>query len=69
MGTDHITLERAVFVQACHEGWNPPTAVRQIVWKDETVHEEIVVFSTLREALDYAQNAFVTEDGPAATAA
>ena len=63
------TIQRAVFVEPCQEGWNPQTAVRQTVWKDEAVHEETVVFPSLREALDYAQNAFVTEDGPAATAA
>ena len=63
------TLERAVFVEACNEGWNPHTVVRQTVWKDGTVHEEVIVFRSLRDALDYAQNAFITEDGPAATAA
>jgi len=69
MGSVNITLERAVFVEACQEGWNPQTAVRQTVWKDDTVHEELIVFPSLREALSYAQNAFVTEDGPQAAAA
>ena len=69
MRSTSATLERAVFVEACQEGWNPQTAVRQTVWKNETVHEELIVFPSLREALDYAQNAFVTEDGPRATAA
>ena len=69
MGRVIATLERAVIVEACQEGWNPQTVVRQTVWKDETVHEELIVFPSLRAALDYARNAFDTEDGPEATAA
>ena len=62
-------LERSVFVVACHEGWNPRSIVRQLVWRGESVHEELLVFPSLRDALAYAQNAFVTEDGPAPKAA
>ena len=62
-------LERAVFVEACDEGWNPQTIVRQLVWRGESVCEELVVFPSLREALAYAQRAFVTQDGPMARSA
>lgn len=58
-------LERAVFVQACESGWDPRTLVRQIVWKDGAVHEEQLLFPTLRQALDYARDAFGSADGPA----
>ncbi len=37
MRTTTAAVERAVFVEACQEGWNPQTAVRQTVWKNETV--------------------------------
>lgn len=57
-------IERAVFVQACHNGWNPQTVVRQLVWNGDSFHEELTVFPSLREALAYAQQAFVTRDGP-----
>lgn len=57
-------LERAVFVEACQDGWNPQTVVRQLVWSGHAVHEELTVFPTLREALAYAQQAFGTADGP-----
>lgn len=57
-------LERAVFVEACQDGWNPRTVVRQLVWSGESFHEELTVFPSLREALAYAQRAFGTEDGP-----
>lgn len=66
MKSQSQTLERAVFVEACQRGWDPQTVVRQVVWRDEAVHEEFLVFPSLREALAYAQRAFVTEDGPAA---
>ena len=57
-------LERAVFVEACQNGWDPQTVVRQLVWCGEAVHEELTVFPSLREALAYAQRAFATQDGP-----
>ena len=57
-------LERAVFVEACDEGWNPQTVVRQLVWRGDDVHEELTVFPSLREALEYAKNAFASMDGP-----
>lgn len=57
-------IERAVFVAACQDGWNPQTVVRQLVWTSDSVHEELTVFPSLREALAYAQQAFVTRDGP-----
>lgn len=57
-------LERAVFVEACQDGWDPQTVVRQLVWRGDVVHEELTVFPSLREALVYAQQAFATEDGP-----
>ena len=57
-------LERAVFVQACDSGWDPQTLVRQVVWQDGAVHEEQLVFPSLREALDYARGAFASTDGP-----
>ena len=58
-------LERAVFVEACQDGWDPQTVVRQLVWRGESVHEELTVFPSMREALAYAQRAFSTKDGPA----
>lgn len=58
------SIERAVFVAACQTGWNPQTVVRQLVWNGDSVHEELTVFPSLREALAYAQQAFVTQDGP-----
>ena len=63
------SLERAVFVEACHSGWNPPSVVRQLVWRGDAIHEELVVFPSLREALAYAQQAFGGEDGPLRSAA
>jgi len=59
-----IELERSVFVEACQEGWDPPTIVRQLVWRGNAVHEELTVFPSLRDALAYAQQAFLTQDGP-----
>ena len=59
-----IDLERSVFVEACQNGWDPQTVVRQLVWRGNTVHEELTVFPSLREALAYAQHAFLTQDGP-----
>ncbi len=59
-----MQLERAVFVEACEGGWDPQTIVRQIVWYGDSVHEELVVFPSLREALTYARRAFVSMDGP-----
>lgn len=64
-----IELERAVFVEACQDGRDPQTVVRQLVWRGEAVHEELTVFPSLREALAYAQRAFSTEDGPEPTPA
>ena len=61
-------LERAVFVEACQDGWNPQSIVRQLVWRDDAIHEELIVFPSLREALDYAKRAFGGEDGPAPSA-
>ena len=61
--------ERAVFVAACTEGWNPQSVVRQLVWSDGAVHEELLVFPSLRDALRYAQEAFDRGDGPERTAA
>lgn len=57
-------LERSVFVEACQDGWDPQTVVRQLVWRGDAVHEEFTVFPSLREALAYAQRAFATQDGP-----
>lgn len=57
-------LERAVFVEACDSGWDPRTVVRQLVWHDGHVHEELQVFPTLRDALEYAREAFATTNGP-----
>jgi hypothetical protein len=61
---DAPSLERAVFVEACERGWDPRTAVRQVVWHDGHVHEEVQIFPTLRDALEYAQEAFGTTNGP-----
>jgi hypothetical protein len=58
------SLDRAVFVQACESGWDPRTVVRQVVWREGVVHEEQLVFPTLRQALDYAREAFASVDGP-----
>ena len=59
------TVERAVFVEACDEGWDPRTVVRQLVWsEDGHCHEEFQVFDSLRDALDYARKAFASMDGP-----
>ncbi|MGH9323528.1 MAG: hypothetical protein ACRD3V_27045 [Vicinamibacteria bacterium] len=58
------TLERAVFVEACDSGWDPQTVVRHLVWYDGHVHEELKVFSSLRDALVYAQKACASPDGP-----
>lgn len=66
--TSDTILERAVFVEACDASWDPRTVVRQIVWHGESVHEELLVFPTLREALLYAQKAFTSHDGPAEAA-
>ena len=57
-------VERAVFVEACQDGWNPRTVVRQLVWRGDAIHEELTVFPWLREALAYAQQAFLTQDRP-----
>jgi hypothetical protein len=59
-----IDLERAVFVEACQDGWDPQTAVRQPVRRGDAVHEELKVFPSLREALAYAQQAFTSQDRP-----
>jgi hypothetical protein len=61
---DASSLERAVFVEACEPGWDPRTVVRQLVWHEGHVHEELQVFPTLRDALEYAQEAFATTNGP-----
>lgn len=61
---DAETLERAVFVEACDSGWEPRTVVRQIVWHDGHVHEELQVFPTLRDALAYAREACASPNGP-----
>jgi hypothetical protein len=58
------SLERAVFVEACDSGWEPQTAVRHIVWFEGSVHEELQVFPSLRDALAYAQKACVSPNGP-----
>ena len=58
------SIERAVFVEACQDGWNPKSVVRQLVWNGDSIHEELTVFPSLREALAYAQRAFMTHDGP-----
>lgn len=63
------SVERAVFVEACQDGWNPKSVVRQLVWNGDTIHEELKVFPSLREALAYAQHAYVTQDGPEPLAA
>jgi len=57
-------LERSVFVEACQDGWDPQTVVRQLVWRGDAVHEERTVFPSMRAALVYAQQAFLTQDGP-----
>jgi hypothetical protein len=62
--TEEPTLERAVFVEACDSGWDPRTVVRQIVWHDGHVHEELQVFPNLREALAYAREACASPNGP-----
>ncbi len=62
--TFRMSMERAVFVEACEPGWDPQTVVRHLVWYDGHVHEELQVFSSLREALAYAQKACVSPDGP-----
>ena len=59
-----IDLERAVFVEACQDGWDPQTVVHQLVWRGDAVHEELTVFPSLREALAYAQQAFTSQDRP-----
>jgi hypothetical protein len=61
---DAPSLERAVFVEACESGWDPRTVVRQVVWHEGHVHEELQVFPTLRDALEYAREAFATTNGP-----
>ncbi len=61
---DAPSLERAVFVAACEPGWDPRTVVRQLVWHEGHVHEELQVFPTLRDALKYAHEAFATTNGP-----
>ena len=53
-------LERAVYVEACHNGVNPATMVR-IVCKalndpDAAESEERQLFDTLEEALAFAQS-------------
>jgi hypothetical protein len=58
------TLERAVFVEACDSGFQPRTVVRQIVWHDGHVHEELQVFPTLRDALAYAREVCSSPNGP-----
>ena len=63
------SVERAVFVEACQDGWSPKSVVRQLVWNGDTIHEELKVFPSLREALAYAQHAYVTQDGPEPLAA
>jgi hypothetical protein len=62
------TLERAIFVESCEEGWNPRSIVRIVVWHGDDVHEELSVFPSLREALDYAREAYASSDGPALAA-
>ncbi len=57
-------LERAVFVEACDSGWDPQTVVRHVVWYEGGVHEELQVFPSLREALDYAKQACASPNGP-----
>lgn len=57
-------FERAVFVEACERGWDPRTVVREVVWHDGHVHEEVQVFSSLRDALAYARAAFASVNGP-----
>ena len=62
-------LHRAIFVEACRDGWNPQSVVKHLVWDGDTVHEERTIFPSLREALEYAKEAFAAEDGPASAPA
>jgi hypothetical protein len=61
---DAPSLERAVFVEACDSGWDPQTIVRHLVWHEGQLHEELQVFSSLRDALAYAQEACASPNGP-----
>jgi len=57
MHSEPSELERAVHVEACHDGVNPATVVR-IVYKgqDAAKSEERTLFDTLEEALAFAQS-------------
>jgi hypothetical protein len=57
-------VEKAVLVRACESGRSPRVLVSHVVWTDDVVHEEQLVFSSLRLALDYAREALDSSDGP-----
>ncbi len=57
MHSEPSHLERAVYVEACHDGVNPATMVRIVCkGRDATESEQRQLFDTLEEALAFAQS-------------